>query len=352
MGHVKQLRYIDQLGLFKLRNMGGIDFQVTDLHNFKCLKYKRTHLDKQIKSISSIGYYTLKDYAYPFYNEKSHQYSNLDFDQLIARYYRDKHLKQYVLQAIEDIEVSLNTSIAFYLGSKYGAYGYKDFYKWCQTSGKNKFLNNKTMNKFSLAQEKLSFFKDLQYKVKKSSMIDIQEYLKHSNDIFPPIWLMVSVLTLGDSIHIFKLMSKAGRNTIAASFNCSTEELVSWLECINLIRNICCHNGNLVDLRLRTKPKIPTRFTNHLFSKTLENGTQYTDRVALPISIIASLMNTINPKYKFDELYRAIKQLCQYTDTPAQKLGFHDFEHVALMLNIKSRNKSHHKPRRSKKRTK
>ncbi|GAA2954968.1 hypothetical protein GCM10019995_07130 [Lactobacillus kefiranofaciens subsp. kefirgranum] len=58
----KSIRYIDQLALFKLRGMTGINLSIRN-KNAKEI----SHLIKQLKTISTLGYYNLKNYAFPYY---------------------------------------------------------------------------------------------------------------------------------------------------------------------------------------------------------------------------------------------------------------------------------------------
>ncbi|NRD13572.1 Abi family protein [Pediococcus acidilactici] len=325
----KQLSYIDQLCLLKLRGITGINMQISGMNNSKSGIKKRKELDKNIHTIKSISYYELKRYAYPFYNRNIEKYKGLDFRELIARYYRDKKFRQEILYAIEDMEVALNTSIAYVLGEKTGAFGYLDFSKWCQVNSKNKFLKNNMMNQFAIEQERLKFLSSLQFKVKKSSMLDIKEYVNNNTQIFPPVWLMVNVLTLGDSIHIIKLMSKRNRENVANNFNCTVKELISWFECLNLIRNICCHNGNLIDFELRTAPIVPEKFKDNLFS----TNDGFTKRIAIVIAIIITIMNSINSKYYFGRLRNSINKFVNNDDYEAVRYGFKDSQAMMDLFN-------------------
>lgn len=323
-----QLSYDDQLGLLAQRGCKGI-------RTYSDLEAKSNHYQKQINSLASIGYYTIKNYMYPFMNQIDGQYHNIRFDDVIARYYRDKHLKQALLQAIEDIEVALNTRISNYLGEHYGAFGYKDFSSWCQRNEVNPFIGNHgtRMTKFELTKAQLKFLSDLQYKVKKSSLKDVQDYENDpSSKWFPSVWLMMNLLTLGDSIHLYKLMAKSGRRAISDQFGCTTEELVRWLECVNLIRNICCHNGNLIDFRLKTHPVVPIEFRGSLYQSTDGNGVVYTNRIALPVFVVVKLINSINPRYKFKPLRAALHSLID-SDNAAKRCGFASYSSI---LDVKS----------------
>lgn len=308
MKNYKSLRYIDQLALFKLRGIQGISLKV---HNSESNELIR--LNKQLNTISTLGYYNLKNYAEPYLDNSTKNYDNLSFNNLIARYYRDKHLKQAVLHAIEDIETTLNTKIAHVLG-EYSPYGYLDFRVWCQRNSKNKFLKNKYMDKFAIEWEQYNFFKEIIFKVKKSYSADMQIFVNSTDRVYPPIWLLMNELTLGSTVHIYKLMSKKNKRKISNYFGCKSDELVSWLENINLIRNICCHNGTLCDFKLRTKAKVPTEVKEQgILIKTKGN---YTNRLAFQLCVIVKLMSKINPKYSYNDMKKALYSLINNKTTP------------------------------------
>lgn len=92
---------------------------------------------------------------------------------------------------------------------------------------------------------------------------------------------------------------------ISNCFGCKTDELVSWLETINLIRNICCHNGILADFKLKTKPKVPKEYKetkwedSYLKNKKSDilikvDSEKYTNRLAFQLCIIVKLMSRSN----------------------------------------------------------
>lgn len=329
--HFKQLRFIDQLALLKLRGIDGISLRVSNFKNDP--GNSRETVIKNVNKLSEIGYYTLKNYASPFYNQETRKYESLSFSALIARYYRDKHLKQATLHAIEDIEVALNTKIAYLLGNKYGAFGYKNFHLWCQRNGYNSYINRR-MNKYTLKQEEYDMLQKIIRGAQKSSSKSILEFERSSEEVVPPVWLMINLLTLGESIWILELMSKSNRAAIADEFECSVDELIGWLKCINLIRNICCHNENLIDFKLKTKPSIPkwVKESKILYSITQKDGSiKYTNAIALPLSIIITLTKTINNKYRLNDLKFSLSKLTT-SDQLAKQYGFKDIEQMNLLF--------------------
>ncbi|QNQ81084.1 Abi family protein [Lactobacillus sp. PV034] len=321
----KSLRYIDQLALFKLRGIQGISLKVHHSSTRELIE-----LNKQLNTISTLGYYNLKNYAEPYLNNSTKNYENLYFNDLIARYYRDKHLKQAVLHAIEDIETTLNTKIAHVLG-EYSPYGYLDFRVWCQRDSKNKFLKNKMMDKFTIESEQANFLKEIIFKIKKSYSKDMQFFTHSTDKVYPPIWLLMNELTLGSTIHIYKLMSKQNKRKISNYFGCKSDELVSWLENINLIRNICCHNGTLCDFKLKTKAKVPTEVKEKKI--LVKTNSTYTNRLAFQLCIIIKLMSKINPKYSYNDMKKALYSLINNKTTP-EYYGFIDKSAIDKLFKI------------------
>lgn len=73
----KPIRYIDQLSVFKLRGITGINLSIHNKNNEEV-----SHLIKQLKTISTLGYYNLKNYAVPYYDNES---SSINFGNLMIR---------------------------------------------------------------------------------------------------------------------------------------------------------------------------------------------------------------------------------------------------------------------------
>lgn len=346
MTNKKQLRYIDQLALLKLRGVQGIHLEWSLYNrNLKIRKREKYYLQRQLIDLSTLGYYQLKDYLYPF--KRKNQFCNISFKGMRERYYQDKRLRQNTLHAIEDIEVTLNTKIAHVLGENSGAYGYLNFGTWCQLNAHNPYFrvrrNNrwrpKFMSKEVIQNEQVKFIKEARIKIIKSRTLDVVRLRKESNTSDIPIWLLMNELTLGNSVHLYKLMNPQLRKIIADYFDCTTDELVSWLECLRLIRNICCHNGNLADLRLKTRPKVPREFLDRKILYTIpirdHDGRLrrqiITNRIALPLAIIVHLMRCINQKYNFHELDNSIKKLININVT-ANYYGFSSSQSVDLLF--------------------
>lgn len=272
--------------------------------------------EKDIETLKSIGYYNLKVFAMPFNTsqEKGHlHFENLSFEQLLTRYYKDKNLRINILHAIECIEVYLKDCFSYILGDTYGAYGYLNFYSWCDH---NKFKDKR----FYLEEEQYRFKKILLKGIKKTNNYD----LKQENNLregFPTVWLMVNILTLGEIIRTIKLASKKNKNKLSKCFNTDYDTLESWLDCLVLVRNICSHNSNLIDIKLKTRPKVPEEFKEDLFQVKED---VFTNRIGIIIFIIVSMMKNINSRYDFGSIRSSLQSIIQNDNNLAKKLGFAD----------------------------
>lgn len=277
--------------------------------------------------IQEIGYYRLKELVKPFnisqdndvkygriiYKDGKRQYISLRFKQLIDRYYYDKNLRIFVLHAIEDIEVNLANKVSSLLGNKYGPFGYLNFKLWI----------DRNIPKFEVEKKQFYFKKDLLKKTKRSAIEDLKGKRNKNSEGFPTVWLMVNLLTLGNMVHLINDMSINNQKIIANKYKCSIEELKNWMECLNLIRNICAHNSNLVDVRLKTKPIPP-----ECFKKCITVYKQhYSNSLAIILFIIKYLMINVNPKYQFGNIYDTVNKLILSDDKTdnqiiAKQLGF------------------------------
>lgn len=281
---------------------------------------------RDIDKISKIGYYKLKEFAYPFAYKNGSDlfYKNLKFKKLLIRYYQDKNLRMFILYAIEDIEVYLNSLLSKTLGKKsYGAFGYLEFKNWCDRS----------FSKFNVEKKQYEFKKGLLKKIKRSGLKDIRYERNQNEDGFPTIWTMVDCLTFGDTVHLIDNMSKNNKLLVANSLNCTPNELISWISCMNFVRNACVHNSDLLDLKLSTKPIIPKRYSEYLYTYENGNHENVTNRVSVVICILKTLMDVVNPKYKFGNIKDSFAKIINNDLSTANYLGFKDEKSYKDILN-------------------
>ena len=289
------LKVEDQLDLFFRRGM--------------ILTDKKKHLEK----MKHISYYRLKEFAQPYSKVTMYgeipviRYADISFDDVVKRYYQDKNLRIHLMHAIEKIEVSLKRNLSYILGKKYGAYGYLDFSLWA---------NKEKKTRFQLEEEQYKFKRDLLKTVRKSSLSELREEKNLNEDGFPSIWLASEILMFGNLIHLIKLMSSKNQKELAGFYNCKVTELLSWLKCLNFVRNICAHNSNVIDINLKTKPVIRSNWNEgYLYTTTDRSGGNLsTNRLAVIILIVTTLVHQINEKYKLEPIRSSLASICRASD--------------------------------------
>lgn len=288
-----------------------------DLFASRGVKIKNKAL--AIKSIEDIGYYKLKAFSLPLSRvdvNKKRLYNNIEFQDILNRFYSDKDLRISLLHCIEDIEVSIKTKIAYILGQK-GAYYYLKFGNWC---------NRDKYCKYYLEDKEKSFKQKIYNRMQRSSSIELKDKKNLKNNKYPTIWLLVEILTFGDVTELLDLMSNNNLKTLADYYNCKPEQLKSWLKSLKFIRNNCAHNATVIDIQLTTTPVSLSEWKPILFINQKE---EITRRLAIILCIIKEMMTSINPNYNYGKIYGAINLLIDNSsnkDQAANLIGFKNSE--------------------------
>jgi abortive infection bacteriophage resistance protein len=289
-------------------------------------KYKQRGMiidDNDVEKLKNISYYRLKEFAAPLanYSDGEISYTGIQFKEVLARYYKDKNLRIFLLHAIEKIEVSIKTRISYILGSGYGAFGYLNFAQW---SNKDKHT------RFDIEKIQFRIKRNLLKTVKKSQLSELKMKQNHDEDGFPTVWLAIDLLMFGDMVSILEIMSENNIRRVANYYDCTPAELISWMKCLNFVRNVCAHNSNIIDIQITTKPKTRKEWNNLIFmNKEVHKENEFykpTNKLAIVLIIIVTLVNQINSKYKWNDIQRSVNSLCKSRDDRARLLGFKNFQ--------------------------
>lgn len=304
------------------------------LNQFTCrgMIVEDAEKDRAIKKIQSIGYYKIKGFAYALVQNNADSqvgqydlFKGIRFNEVIERYYQDKNLRSRLMHAIEKIEVSMKVQIGYVLGKNYGGFGYTNFTRW--TNFRDKMERLEAENKFK---------DELKKKIKHNTSPDFTSENNKDRDNCPTIWLAMDVLTFGDITYMLRIMSNQNLNRIAKYYGLSSDTLISWMRCLNFMRNLCAHNSNIIDVKLKTPPKIIPSFKHVLFQ---DNTGKYSNHIAIVILIIQEFINKINPKYLFSQIYQSLYKMIDKSDKKANLLGFESYNSFALSCPIKHKHK-------------
>lgn len=199
-----------------------------------------------LTTLSSINYYRLSAYCIPFKKRSSSgtvtdQFQeNTTFENVIELYEFDRKLRLLVMDALERIEISIRTSIAYHLAHHYGA-----------------FALEKAEN-FHDQFNHASWLEQVQKEIVRSREPFI-EHFREKYKGFPtlPVWMTTEVTSFGSLSLLFKGLKNEDKRIIAHSiYKLHHKTMSNWLHFLTYIRNICAHHSRLWNKELAIKPKL------------------------------------------------------------------------------------------------
>ncbi len=205
--------------------------------------------DAALAALSSISYYRLSAYWYPFriidqQGKRSNEIiPETRFEDVIELYEFDRQLRLLVMDAIERIEVAIRTSLTYHMGQAYGAFAHTD-----PKNFHPKFEHRKWLAK-------------LEAETSRSSDEFIRHFRSHYHG-FPtiPVWMVTEVMSLGALSFFYNGLRndlRAGvedKKLIAAQFDIHHKRLGNWLHILTYIRNVCAHHSRLWNRELAIRP--------------------------------------------------------------------------------------------------
>lgn len=272
---------------------------------------------KALERIKHISYYKIKEFSTFFMNSDGTYKKDTYFEAVIQNFYFDKNLRMEFLKCSEKIELSIKNKIAYILGAKYDAFGYLKFSNWC----------DRKIPKDNILKEEEKFRRKIKQKMKLfSSNPIIKDFIKNNpNEEFPSVWRIPEILTFGEILRLFEMMSQKNKISVVRNYDLEIDEFTSYMNNMKLIRNLCAHNMAIINIKLKSIPKI-----NSEISEIITNP----NKILTSILIMAYLIKIINPNYRFYDLYHILNQLIKRDDV-AKKYGIKKKKMIAKFWGIK-----------------
>lgn len=201
-----------------------------------------SNLEAAKKLLSSVSYYRLSAYWYPFRVKTQTQVQSefeqgMHLDKAVLLYEFDRQLRLKIIDAIERVEISLRTLIVNQLANKYDPFFY------AKASNFHPQFNHQ------------NWFNGVMDEVKRSSDEFIAHYSKKYTD-FPvvPIWCVTEVMSLGKLSFMLKGLKHDDKKDISSHYNLHHKRLVDWMHVITYVRNVCAHHSRLWNRELAIRP--------------------------------------------------------------------------------------------------
>ena len=171
--------------------------------------------------LSQIGYYRLSAYFSPI---KTGQEHSINIDDVFNIYNFDRELRIILLSALEVIEISTRSKLAYFHSQQYGPLGY---------------LSSTTFNN----KHNDSRFKELIKKLidKHENLAFVKHHIEKYNGFFP-LWVISELFTFGFISSFYDDLITADKKKL---FGNKYKNMTSWLRCCSDLRNICAHYGRL-----------------------------------------------------------------------------------------------------------
>jgi len=256
------------------------------------------------RCLTAVNYYRLSAYWHTFRNDDHSFRPGTSIDVVWERYIFDRELRLLVMDALERLEVAVRTMLAYEHGGLGGPFGYEQNPAAVYGSDKRK--------------------RDKFFRLLKKSMRDNghERFMKHfkakygDEHDWPPIWVMVEVLTFGGVVSLYMGSPKPVRRAVANQFHLADPVFGSWLRTLNAVRNICAHHGRLWNRELGAKPKLP-RGAAWREPVRIDN-----DRVFVILSMLAHAMHLLAPGSQWS--LRVAALLKKYPHVPRSQMGIPD----------------------------
>lgn len=233
--------------------------------------------------LGHINYYRLRAYWLPFETEPAngdeHAFvPGTDFETVLATYVFDRELRLLLLDAIERVEISLRTTLAYHLANRYGAFAHDD----------PSLFNNQ--------QE----WGNSQGELLKEYQRSRETFAKHYRSRYPelntpPIWVCAELMTLGHLSRWLKNLKHAGdRQRIADPYALDERVLVSFAHHLTVVRNHCAHHGRVWNRRFALRFTPPNKKPRDIADAFNPDETQLLYNT---LTMLAYLLDLMSPTH-------------------------------------------------------
>lgn len=197
------------------------------------------------KVLGVINYYRLTAYALQFKVEDKYV-GDVRFDTIYKLYNFDKMMKNLIMGALESIEISIRTYIAYTLAHKYGAYSY----------AKSEIFENEKYH--------IGLMKEISKQIRRNYN---EPFVIHHNDKYNgkfPIWAIIELISFGTLSRMYSNLKREDKRIVSRELlGLDYKLLVAGLLHLSYVRNICAHYGRLYNKKLVVFTKLHKKYSEY-----------------------------------------------------------------------------------------
>lgn len=257
--------------------------------------------------LSQLNYYRFTAYCLPYeQNHASHQFvAGTSFDDVLNLYIFDRELRLLALDAIERIEVSLRTQLAYHLSHRH---------QTAHPHLKPELFHDPLMYGSSITR--------LANEVRSSREEFVKHLTRKYEEQLPPVWAVVELMTMGQLSKWFaNIKQRADRQAISKAYGLDEKVLVSFCEHLSLVRNHCAHHSRLWNRDFTKTMRLPRKGPPELLAslRALADSDRRLRKLYNTCVMLAYLMEVIcGPTHWKDKLMALI----QHHHIEVSKMGF------------------------------
>lgn len=209
---------------------------------------------RAIEILRNVNYYTLTGYLFPFKQGEKYQ-NGTSMNLAIKLYHFDNEIRNILMALMVEAEEKLKTRIAYNIAIAHP----------------EDPLIYTDINYFKSANDHSHFMADFQNNVRNNREVPfVKHHIQKYRSQFP-IWVAVSLFTLGNLKYLYKNIPSRDRKNISREFNLSPKTFDSWIDTLRILRNKLAHNMRLYRTTFQRTPKLEKHHTvrienNRLFA--------------------------------------------------------------------------------------
>jgi len=258
--------------------------------------------------LSHINYYRFGAYWLPFESDhQSHQFkAGITFEDILNLYVFDRELRLLLLDGIERIEVSLRTQWAYHMAHQHGVHAHLD-----PDLSKNPRWHTSNL-------------KSLQKELSRSDEVFIHHYNNKYKEPaeMPPIWSACEVMSLGLLSRWYKSIKPEQTKTlIAKQYHLPSVIVVSFIEHLAHVRNICAHHNRLWNRRMTKTMQIPNSKRLKPLTQNFNQDPKEQRKIYNTLVMIIYLMGIISPNNHWK---KKLTTLISQHNIDTKMMGFPD----------------------------
>ena len=169
----------------------------------------------------------------------------------------DGKIRDCFSEALEIIEISLRSCIAYHFGESYGPFGH-----WKAENFDPEFDRGRPSRE---SKTKIVYpYRDWKNAVLSETKRSSEVFVKHFEQCYVeypvlPIWVVSEICSFGTLSKLYSNMLNAEQVRIASEYGLQHLVLKSWLHTLTYVRNLCAHHARLWDKVLQISPRLPER---------------------------------------------------------------------------------------------